>query len=100
MTLEAARDELFKALAVPDVAPLETVTRRLAESFPRESMTLYAQAELLRRQGDIARAFQASAVLLAAVLGEAAMTTGPPPLNKVFHTMPTLTPHHAVPLPP
>jgi len=100
MTLESARDELFKALGAPEIAPLEHVTRLLTESFPRESMTLYAQAELLRRQGDIARAFHASATLLAAVLGEAAMTAGQLDLLKVFQVTAAVTPEQGARLAP
>jgi glycosyltransferase involved in cell wall biosynthesis len=90
MTLEKTLDELQNALVSPDASRLEQVARRLAERYPRESVTVYAQAELFRRRGEVARAFQASAALLAGVLGQAATTSGQIDLVKVFGLITTL----------
>ncbi len=90
MSFEDALGELRQALVSPDVSRLEQVARRLSERYPREPVTAYAQAELFRRRGDLARAFQASAMLLGGVLGPAAMSSGKLDLPKVFGSLTTL----------
>src|SRR5258706_5290902 len=90
MTIESALDELQQALVSPDVSRLEQLARRLTERYPRESITIYAQAELFRRRGEVARAFHASATLLSGVLGQAATTSGQIDLVKVFGLIPKL----------
>lgn len=90
MTLQDHLEELQQALVSPDTARLERVAVRLKEGHPRESVTFYAQAELFRRRGDLALAFQTSAMLMAGVLGESAMSSGQLDLIKVFKALATL----------